>query len=98
MKLDKHAKENGKYSIRSIYFDNLDDIALFEKIFGVNHRENFRIRFYNGDLSFIRLEKKIKDNGLTAKRNTILTKDECIQTGERRAKSISKYALCRTFR
>lgn len=79
MKLDEHAKENGKYTIKSIYFDNLNDTALFEKISGVNHREKFRIRFYNNDPSFIRLEKKIKDNGLTAKRNTILTKDECIK-------------------
>ncbi|MBV1818821.1 polyphosphate polymerase domain-containing protein [Clostridium cochlearium] len=79
MKLDKHAKENGKYTIRSVYFDNLNDTALFEKISGINHREKFRIRFYNGDSSFILLEKKTKDNGLTAKQNTILTKNECIQ-------------------
>ncbi len=58
MKLDEHAKENGKYTIKSIYFDNLNDTALFEKISGVNHREKFRIRFYNNDPSFIRLEKK----------------------------------------
>ncbi|SHH84522.1 polyphosphate polymerase domain-containing protein [Sporanaerobacter acetigenes] len=79
MKLDKHAKENSQYSIRSIYFDDLNDTALFEKIFGVNRREKFRIRFYNGDTSFIRLEKKMKNNGLTSKLNTRLTKDECIK-------------------
>lgn len=78
MKLDRNAGQNGQYSIRSIYFDDLKDSALFEKISGVNPREKFRIRFYNNDTSFIRLEKKIKDNGLTAKFNTRITKEECL--------------------
>ncbi len=79
MKLDDHAKEGGQYTIRSIYFDNINDTALFEKISGVNHRKKFRIRFYNGDTSYIRLEKKIKNNGLTSKLSTRLTKDECLK-------------------
>ena len=79
MKLDKHVGRNGQYTIRSVYFDDLNDTALFEKIAGVNHREKFRIRFYNGDTSYIRLEKKIKDNGLTAKMKTQITKDECLK-------------------
>lgn len=79
MKLDKHAGENGQYNIRSVYFDNLNDSALFEKITGVNHREKFRIRFYNSDTSYIRLEKKMKNNGLTAKIKTQITKEECLK-------------------
>ena len=39
----------GKYEVRSLYFDNLFDKALTEKINGVNYREKFRIRLYNGD-------------------------------------------------
>ena len=53
---DPHAID-GKYLIRSLYFDNLNDKALREKIDGVNLREKFRIRYYNGDLSLIHLEK-----------------------------------------
>ena len=49
---------NGKYNVRSLYFDDLHDTALKEKINGVNMREKFRIRYYDGDMSFIRLEKK----------------------------------------
>lgn len=79
MKLDEHARKNGCYSIRSLYFDNLNDTALFEKISGVNHREKFRIRFYNGDTSHICLEKKVKNNGLTSKLKTRITKDECLK-------------------
>ena len=63
---DPHA-EDGKYRIRSLYFDNLFDKALREKIDGVDCREKFRIRFYNDDLSLIHLEKKSKRNGLGSK-------------------------------
>ena len=74
-KVDSHAVD-GKYKIRSLYFDNLADRALREKIDGVNCREKFRIRYYNDDLSMIRLEKKTKRNGLGNKQSTILTADE----------------------
>ena len=62
-KPDPHAI-GGKYHIRSLYFDNRNDKALREKIDGVNRREKFRIRYYNGDTSFIQLEKKARENGL----------------------------------
>lgn len=58
---------DGKYKIRSLYFDNIYDSALREKLDGVNWREKFRIRSYNGDSDFIRLEKKSKINGLCNK-------------------------------
>ena len=63
----------GKYFIRSLYFDNIFDKALFEKLNGVNQREKFRIRYYNGDTSFIRLEKKAKFGGLSSKLRAQLT-------------------------
>lgn len=63
----------GKYFIRSLYFDNIFDKALFEKLNGVNQREKFRIRYYNGDTSFIRLEKKAKFGGLSSKLSAQLT-------------------------
>jgi hypothetical protein len=56
MKPDRHAVD-GKYEIRSLYFDNLDDEALREKLDGVNIREKYRIRLYNNDQSVILLEK-----------------------------------------
>ena len=72
---DPHAAD-GKYYIRSLYFDNAGDKALREKLDGVNLREKFRIRCYNGDLSVIRLEKKCKVNGLGAKFSADLTAGE----------------------
>lgn len=72
---DPHAKD-GKYFIRSLYFDNLSDKALREKIDGVDRREKFRIRYYNNDLSLIKLEKKSKVNGLETKYSAPLTTAE----------------------
>ena len=62
--IDAHAQPEGKYQIRSLYFDNLYDKALREKIDGVNEREKFRIRYYNGNTGVIHLEKKVKRGGL----------------------------------
>lgn len=71
-KPDPHAV-GGKYFIRSLYFDNLSDKALREKIDGINIREKFRIRYYDGDTSVIHLEKKSKRNGLGYKESANLT-------------------------
>lgn len=72
MKPDSHATD-GRYAIRSLYFDNDRDKALREKLDGVNYREKFRLRYYNGDVNFIRLEKKSKVNGLCRKESVPLT-------------------------
>lgn len=58
MQRDVHAGADGEYRIRSLYFDNYFDKALFEKIDGVNDREKFRLRTYNGDNDTVFLEKK----------------------------------------
>lgn len=75
MQPDPHAIE-GKYKIRSLYFDDPTDKALREKLDGVNRREKFRIRYYNGDTSLIRLEKKSKIGGLCSKLSAALSREE----------------------
>lgn len=72
---DVHGK-NGRYMIRSLYFDNSADKALREKLDGVNCREKFRIRYYDGDPSVIHLEKKSKRGGLGNKQSVDLTAEE----------------------
>ena len=73
--LDPHAA-GGCYLIRSLYFDDLTDKALREKIDGVNGREKFRIRYYNLDPLTLRLEKKSRLSGLGTKYSAPLTKEE----------------------
>lgn len=74
-KRDIHAI-NGKYFIRSLYFDNFADKALREKLDGISKREKFRIRYYNNDPSVIHLEKKSKIGGLGNKQSANLTAEE----------------------
>lgn len=78
-KLDPHAGADGRYRIRSLYFDNDDDKALREKLYGLPSREKFRIRIYNDRGDFIRLEKKSKLNGLCNKRSTKLSQSQVEQ-------------------
>lgn len=75
MKRDPHVV-GGMYEIRSLYFDNVDDKALHEKIDGVNIREKYRIRLYNRDSSIIHLERKFKHGGLGYKDSAALTAEQ----------------------
>lgn len=73
--MDAHAPE-GSYQVRSLYFDSPADRALRDKLDGISRREKFRLRYYNGDPSLIRLEKKSKMAGLCAKESTLLSLPE----------------------
>ena len=76
--LDKDSNayyEDGSYLIKSLYFDDLDSSSYYEKMDGVLYRKKYRIRIYNNDDSFIRLEKKMKHNNFTAKEQMLISKD-----------------------
>lgn len=72
---DGHGKD-GLYRIRSLYFDTPADRALREKLDGVDRREKFRLRCYDGDYSLIHLEKKSKICGLCRKESAAVAEDE----------------------
>lgn len=76
MQKDKNVSQDGRYKIKSLYFDNVYNDALVEKLDGISDREKFRIRTYNDDDSFIRLEKKLKHNGLNEKVSARLTREQ----------------------
>lgn len=76
---DSHAGKNGVYRVNSLYFDTPDDKALAQKAAGVSDREKFRLRYYDRDLTFLRLEKKIKRGGLCSKRSARLTQEQAHQ-------------------
>ena len=77
MKPDCHTGPDGRYLIRSVYFDNFNDKALREKRCGVQKREKFRIRWYNDQLDPIFLEKKMKLNNLCLKLSAQISPEEC---------------------
>ena len=76
LNLDSHCSGDGMYAIRSLYFDNVYDKALVEKNRGVNRREKFRLRYYDDDTNFIKLEKKQKVNGLCLKTSSSISKKD----------------------
>jgi len=78
-KPDEYAVTENGYTVRSLYFDNYRDKAMVEKLSGLSRREKFRLRYYNGDTSFIRLEKKSKANRLAYKEETPVSAEQCAQ-------------------
>jgi len=58
---------SGSYVINSLYFDDRKDTALLEKLDGLPEHSKFRIRAYDYDPGFIRLERKDKRGILTEK-------------------------------
>jgi hypothetical protein len=73
---DKFANENGDYHIRSLYFDDIHNTALFEKQSGVLKRKKFRIRIYNLKDNVIKLEKKSRVGQFIHKESAHLTRQE----------------------
>ena len=70
-------KSGGEYFIRSLYFDSPFDDALWEKLSGVDERDKFRIRIYNGQDDVIKLECKHKEGSYIAKQSIRLSRAEC---------------------
>lgn len=67
MQPDPHTGPSGRYTIRSLYFDDLAHNAYYEKADGICLRSKYRIRIYNYTLKSIKLEKKEKLGNLTRK-------------------------------
>lgn len=77
MDTDAHAsRTDGRYFVRSLYFDDYRQSGLLDKTGGVHTREKFRIRFYDMDDSFIRLESKQKHGQMTRKESAPLTREQ----------------------
>lgn len=82
--LDQYATEKGKYTIRSLYFDDYNNTAFRSNENGTDVRDKWRLRIYNQDCSRIRLEHKIKYNEKVHKDYAFVTKEfyEAVLTGK----------------
>lgn len=74
---DVHTGESGSYTIKSLYFDTLDDSCLAENLAGTDHRKKYRIRIYNNQTDIIHLECKYSRHGLKAKDMCPITRAQC---------------------
>ncbi len=77
LSLDPHTGPEGSYQIKSLYFDDYHDSCYYESLEGLNRRAKYRIRYYNTDTSFLKLEKKSKENGMTRKESCRITREQC---------------------
>ena len=75
MQRDEHVGPTGEYHIRSLYFDDISNTALAEKLGGIRQRKKYRIRIYNLEDKVIHFEKKIKNGDYIAKVKESLTRE-----------------------
>ena len=76
LKLDPHAGPDGRYHIRSLYFDDFRNTAFFEKMAGVATRKKYRMRIYNLSDDIIKFERKSKFSEYVSKEIAILSREE----------------------
>jgi len=74
MSRDRHS--SGVYIVNNLYLDDQYNTFYNEKQVGSYSRDKLRVRYYNNDLSFIRMEIKHKDGELAYKKSVKMTEDE----------------------
>ena len=77
--MDSHCVNGEPYVIRSLYFDDIDDSAFYDKQAGVMHRDKYRIRIYRYSDREIFLERKRKLGDLIQKSSVQITRRLCDQ-------------------
>ena len=95
LKLDRHCVGGKPYVIRSLYFDDIDDSAYYDKVAGVMARDKYRIRIYRHSDKEIFLERKRKLGDLIQKSSVQITRRLCDQiiSGDPRGLQTSKNPL-----
>lgn len=88
--LDENSIDNKGYHIRSVYFDDIYETALNEKLSGISERKKYRVRIYNFSDNRIKLEIKKKYQDFTNKIGTDITKKEYYKLYDT---DISEYAF-----
>lgn len=79
MWLDRHCIEGRPYAIRSLYLDDIDNSAYYDKVSGVMARDKYRIRIYRHSDQEIFLERKRKIGDLIQKSSVQITRRLCEQ-------------------
>ena len=79
MRLDGHCVNGRPYAIRSLYLDDIEDSAYYDKVAGVMARDKYRIRIYRHSDREIFLECKRKIGDLIQKSSVQITRRLCEQ-------------------
>lgn len=73
---DSFSDADGGYLVSSLYFDDYDQSAFFDKLSGIRDRKKFRVRVYNHQSNVIKLERKIKRGNVIEKSHLRISKEE----------------------
>ena len=74
MKKDPYQKKDEGYFIRSLYFDDLQNSAVEEKLAGIAKRDKFRLRIYDTNQNWAKLERKSKQGDYVNKLSVSVSK------------------------
>ena len=69
--------ENG-YFIRSLYFEDVAESSVEEKLDGIETRDKYRLRIYDCGQDWAKLERKRKDNSFVNKSSVTISKQEAL--------------------
>lgn len=76
LKLDPHAEPEGRYHVRTLYFDDVKNLAYFEKMSGVGTRQKYRLRIYNLRDNPIKFERKARVYNYVFKESEVIGREE----------------------
>ncbi len=78
MQKDSYQDGDRGYFIRSLYFDDVADSSVEEKLDGIENRDKYRIRVYDPNQDWAKLERKRKNNNFVKKSSVRLSKEEAL--------------------
>ena len=72
------------YMVRTLYFDTWDDRDFYDKVDGLEMRRKIRLRIYEPNAPYAKLELKEKQGSLQRKRSLQLTQEQalCLCAGD----------------
>lgn len=73
---DPNGNEDNEYWIRSLYFDSIENDDFYEKEIGVKTRKKIRLRIYDVNQQWVKLEIKNKDEQYMLKETATLNREE----------------------
>ena len=75
---DRYGGRNG-YLVRSLYFDSIYDDDYFDKINGLEYRKKIRLRIYDPDQDWAKLEVKEKRGSVQVKKSLTVSRETALQ-------------------
>ncbi|MCP5107665.1 MAG: polyphosphate polymerase domain-containing protein [bacterium] len=76
METDPNGNEDNEYWIRSLYFDTMGNSDFYDKEIGIKTRKKIRLRIYNVEQPWVKIEIKNKYEQYMLKETAALSRDE----------------------